>query len=282
MDDEEDAFCNMVAGQFDDSSGSEEAKMAQDSGRTEMDDKRKDPGFRGYVSASGSEWEQVAPPMPSGSSAVYAQFGPELPTKVSRPRAKAEKETVQMIVKVDRANIEDVRVTSLADVKPARLDELRLRELQCDCDRWNIRGTEQTSEALPGRSRADGPCHDDQGLCRGPRANIEKEPAKHFGSKPPQTTDLRSGSFRSYSSAVPERPICPRTGIEIPPGLEIGEPVAGLTCAACHVPMLLRRRRDGAAYFFGCQNFSAARSCKYRLEVDEGLALVQRGPKRQP
>ena len=32
-------------------------------------------------------------------------FGPELPTKVSRPRAKAEKETVQMIVKVDRANI---------------------------------------------------------------------------------------------------------------------------------------------------------------------------------
>jgi len=98
----------------------------------------------------------------------------------------------------------------------------------------------------------------------------------------PERDKAPSCIFRSSGSET-SRPICPRTGLPLPEDLEVGEVVPEVLCMACQLPMVLRRRRDGTAFFFGCSNFPTGRSCKFTMELDEGLAArnaARTGPKR--
>ena len=125
----EDQFCNMVRPEQADS----EDEMPQDSGRTYLDERRK----QGYT-AEGSDWEYVPPAFPSEAHVL----GP-LPVA-----GEAKEDTVQMVFAVDKKNVEDIPVTSLAQARPERLEELRLRELQSDCDRWGIAVSGSKAEVI--------------------------------------------------------------------------------------------------------------------------------------
>ena len=306
---DEDAFCNMVLGKAPDSDSSE-GEMAQDSGRTALDDRRKAPRpGQGYTQSS--EWEYVPPPMPGLGEAMEPILPEIRPTK---GKAKKETEEVQMMIKVPKENVEVIRVKSLYEARPANMGELRLRELQCDCDRWGIgtSGTKAevldrlrklyvgepvtkkhctkkfvklvefggpTSTTSPGRAPTTRMAASSSSAAAS--ATLTSSATAPLRTQGP-TSAVVSGTFRnSGGNRHDERIICPRTGMEVPKNMSVGQPVASLSCMVCNVPMVLRRRRDGTAFFFGCGNFAGARSCRYTLELDEGLALVEKAERGQ-
>ncbi|CAE7892515.1 KCNF1, partial [Symbiodinium sp. KB8] len=257
----EDGFCNMVAG-IPDSSSEDDKDMAQDDGRTELDDRRKAAAARsGYLSTS--DWDYIEPPLPSASGDSTAFLLPE--TKPTKKKHNKVVDQVPVTIHVPKEDVEEIKVKTLAEAQPARLRDLRLRELQCDCDRWGIATSGTKAEVQDRLER----------LYAG-QAVKKKNCTKKFvrlvdsGDETVYYHDLidelggnRWGTAKDW------------TGFEVPRGMEIGGPVPNLSCMACGVPMVLRRRRDGTAFFFGCSNFPTARSCKYTLELDEGLAMVQ-------
>ena len=115
---------------------------------------------------------------------------------------------------------------------------------------------------------------------RTPTAPARRTTTTTSSTSPAATEEERpniGGTFRGSGGSPQEATICPRTGLEVPSGMEIG--ARWPTCLAWLVAflyMVLCRRRDGAAFFFGWANFPTARGCKYTLELDEGLALAGR------
>ena len=59
---------------------------------------------------------------------------------------------------------------------------------------------------------------------------------------------------------------------ELPLDWESGKIVCGVACPVCDNAMVLRRRRDGAAYFLGCTLFPGSRRCQGSRELGEVLA----------
>ena len=63
--------------------------------------------------------------------------------------------------------------------------------------------------------------------------------------------------------------------------MAVGEIVPEVLCVVCRVPMVLRRRRDGTAFFLGCGNFAGSRSCKFTMELDQALVESRAHGKRR-
>ena len=296
---DEDGFCNMVAG-IPDSSSEDDRDMAQDSGRTELDDRRKAAATSGgYLSTS--DWDYIEPPMPGRSEGTATFLLPE--AKPAKKKHNKVEDQVPVTIHVPKEDVEEIKVKTLAEAQPARLRDLRLRELQCDCDRWGIATSGTKAEVQDRLERlyagqavkkknctkkfvrlvAWSAATSTSGPGTAPTARTAVTTARRYPTTASSTSSAATteeqpkigGTFRSSGGSPQEATICPRTGLEVPRGMEIGGPVPNLSCMACGVPMVLRRRRDGTAFFFGCSNFPTARSCKYTLELDEGLAMVQ-------
>ncbi|CAE7672788.1 dnaaf1, partial [Symbiodinium microadriaticum] len=295
----EDGFCNMVAG-IPDSSSEDDRDMAQDDGRTELDDRRKAAAARsGYLSTS--DWDYIEPPLPSAFGDSTAFLLPE--TKPTKKKHNKVEDQVPVTIHVPKEDVEEIKVKTLAEAQPARLQDLRLRELQCDCDRWGIATSGTKAEVQDRLERlyagqavkkknctkkfvrlvAWGAAVSTSSPGTAPTTRTPATAARRSTTTTSSTSSAATvgeqpkigGTFRYSGGSPQEATICPRTGLEVPRGMEIGGPVPNLSCMACGVPMVLRRRRDGTAFFFGISNFPTARSCKYTLELDEGLAMVQ-------
>ena len=137
-DEQEEQFCNMVR----DTDG--EKDMDQDAGDTYLDKRRKE--AKADPESDSSAWEAVAPPYPmASSSAVPEEFAPFVPRRdAQKPKEKDQ----HIIVSVPADKIKKIHVKSLALARPAGVEEMRVRELQADCDRWGIAVSGSKSEIL--------------------------------------------------------------------------------------------------------------------------------------
>ena len=130
---QEEAHCNMIYHDED-----SEKAMDQDAGKTPLDDKRKPAKTSVYA----GDWLYVEPPCPS-------ERGTE-PLAVKPEKVKKERKEEQMIIKVAAEDIEDIRVLSFASARPVGLNDIKVHELQADCDRWGVQ-TSGTKEELRNR-----------------------------------------------------------------------------------------------------------------------------------
>ena len=81
----------------------------------------------------------------ASSSAVPEEFAPFVP---KRDAPKPKEQDQRIIVSVPADKIKKIHVKSLALARPAGLEEMRVRELQADCDRWGIAVSGSKSEVL--------------------------------------------------------------------------------------------------------------------------------------
>ena len=174
-----------------------------------------------------------------------------------------------MLVTVPKDKIEIKDVTRLADVMPKSMAQLRLRELQSDCDRWQVQTAGTKAEVLERLSRL---YRGEPVLKKGCTTRYIKlrelkdkfaetagtkeqarsaEKVRSSGSMAKGTAALATTPsqpevgcriFRSYASSssqgeAAEKMVDPRTGLEIPPGLELGKPVSEITCLVCGCSM---------------------------------------------
>ena len=190
-----------------------------------------------------------------------------------------EPQDEQFLIKVPTKNVEKIKVTSFVEARPASLDELRLRQLQCDCDCWGIqtlrqenRGCGATQEAVQGRASGEERLRPalrsaDRDLSEAtPFGGGDSLPAKTAAasaaprtSAPTPSTKKEgepSRSFRSSEVGEPEVAICPRAGVEVPKDMEVNKIVP-----------------EGAAFFLGCSNFAAGKGCRLTMEMDKALEV---------
>ena len=114
-------------------------EMAQDVGKTELDEKRKK-AFA-YTAAPSNpdteaEWDYVAPPF-VGSEARH-WLGPETAQQAKKKPEKELEEQKQMIVTVPAKKVREVKVLSVAQITPLDLEKKTVKELQEICDDWGI------------------------------------------------------------------------------------------------------------------------------------------------
>ena len=299
-DGEGDGYCDMIL-----ASPGEEGDMDQDDGLTELDEKRKhsvpQPRTEDPATTSNAGWELVseAPPFPFEGGG--GTFESEFPESVAHQRPKDLEQTVVVPVKAKDIEVHDV--VSFAKVMPLRLEDLLLRDLQGDCDRWGVQTSGSRGEIIARLRR----------LYRGElvlRKGCSKrwvQLREHHGSLVPEvgqgyrpSTDETSKAkgpcriFRPSSSAASRETetasestdtgtkyktrqiVCPRSGLEIPTNLVVGEIVSEIGCVVCKCPLVLRQRLDKTGYFFGCKNFVTARRCKFTLDLPEGLSLYEK------
>ena len=129
--DAEAGFCNMVY--------EGDGEMEQDAGKTELDDKRKTRDTEGP-----SEWSVVSPVSPGTYGYTTApEWEPPMPEE------KAP-ETLAQTIYIPTGSVEKLTVPTFASARPAALDKLKVRELQCDCDRWGV-ATSGTKEQIHAR-----------------------------------------------------------------------------------------------------------------------------------
>ena len=133
-DGDEDGFANVVFG-----AGKEADDMDQGQGRTELDDKRK---VLKATYAESSTGGASAAPFPGEAAPSYMPFVPP------RRSSQAAPEPAQMVIPVKVKEVQGINVQSLQEAKPAGLMSMKLRELQCDCDRWGVATSGTKQEVL--------------------------------------------------------------------------------------------------------------------------------------
>ena len=144
-DEDGDGWCNMVLGGAEQAS-SEEGEMDQDDGKTALDERRK---FRTPVSDDSAGWEEVdvPPPFPGvGHTTLTGALAPEM--DLPKTAKKEEKTKQDVVVPVPKDKIENIRVTSFLDVRPRAIQQLRVRELQADLERWGAAVSGTKAELL--------------------------------------------------------------------------------------------------------------------------------------
>ena len=67
---------------------------------------------------------------------------------LKRDAPKPKEQNQHIIVSVPANKIKKIHVKSLALARPVGLEEMRVRELQADCDRWGIAVSGSKSEIL--------------------------------------------------------------------------------------------------------------------------------------
>ena len=119
----------------------DETPMEQDAGRTELDDKRKKPA----VYASTAEWDYIPAPFvnedPDRERLLEKATDPT-------PEQIGDRIPEQVVIDVPREKIEEFRVPSLTMVIPKNLSEMKVRQLQEECDRWGIQTSGRKDEIL--------------------------------------------------------------------------------------------------------------------------------------
>ena len=315
-----DGYCDMILAESD-------GEMEQDDGETELDGKRRRPNRKGAASSSAaaSEWEflEAAPPFKfEGAS----REEPEHPDHGQSPD-----EEQQVILPVKTKDIETIKVTSFAEARPVGLEEMILRDLQGDCDRWGVQVSGNKAEILQrlrrlykgelvpkrGCSKKMVQLQEHKGSLvpaelrsysgaavtrRHNYDNSSPKPAKdhshdNISPKPAKDHSLGYSSaspskdpgriFRSYPGDFrcstketghreKEKIVCPRSGLEIPEEMAVGQRVSQIGCVVCKCPLVLQQRRDRTGYFFGCLNFSSAKNCRFTLDLPEGLELYRK------
>eukprot|EP00439_Symbiodinium_sp_Y106_P007836 s217_g1.t1 len=289
-DDNEEAHCNMIYHQDSDSSGDNE--MAQDAGRTELDDKRKPATHAGYT----SDWLYVEPPFSPEPGLGHPSLGSledAAKKKKKDKTATKERKEEQMVIKIAAEDIEETRVLSLASARPVGLNDMKVRELQADCDRWGVRtsGTkeelrERLNQLYAGEAVLKKGCSKRRiRLVEAPPGPSSSRIFRSYGSS--SSAAAPSTSYSAGPLPMPTKEpttkfsddlgptVDPRTGLYIPEGMAVGNPVREIRCDVCDVAMVLRRRRDGLGYFFGCGNFPGPKQCGFTRRFDEGVALYR-------
>ena len=303
-DEDGDGWCNMVLGGAEQAS-SEEGEMDQDDGKTALDERRK---FRTPGSDDSVGWEEVdvLPPFPGvGHTTLTGALASEM--DLPKTGKKEEKTKQDVVVPVPKDKIENIRVTSFLDVRPRAIQQLRVRELQADLERWGaaVSGTKAELLVRLGRLYSGDPVlkkgcttryvqlEEVRGHSRGYHSGTAgptspSSAAPQASTKPPEAAEARPTTtptisatgnryiFRSSgpSNVVKTEPVVdPRTGLKVPAGLEVGGEIPEVRCMVCGSHMVLRRRRDGTAFFAGCGNFATARGCKFAYNMDELLEL---------
>ena len=109
------------------------------SGRTKLDEKRKSRAF----APSTSDWEEV--PAPFVADSGYPSFGPQGGEESSGGQ---DSQRVFVPVKVKKEDVNVIPVKDLNGARPVNLPQLRVRELQCDCDRWGIQTSGTQAEIV--------------------------------------------------------------------------------------------------------------------------------------
>ncbi|CAE7814668.1 GIP [Symbiodinium sp. CCMP2456] len=215
LDDDADGFCNMVAPDLEEDT--EKGKMEQDSGYTETDDKRK---IRDSPGSSSSGWEEVCPPpFPSGGDGGgYGRLPPDL-LPVTVPDHSPKKDSQELVVTVPRDKIEVKNVTSYRDVIPKSIAQLRLRELQSDCDRWQVQsaGNKAVLQRLlrlyrgepvlkrdSEQQRHGGPSHEGGPNDLSEDSGGEDGRSAVWRSTPRPEHDSREAETREFSPSLPE------------------------------------------------------------------------------
>ena len=112
-----------------------------EAGRTELDDKRKEPA----VYASTVDWEYIPAPFvnedPDRERLLEKATDPT-------PEQIGDRIPEQVVIDVPREKIEEFRVPSLTMVIPKNLSEMKVRQLQEECDRWGIQTSGRKDEIL--------------------------------------------------------------------------------------------------------------------------------------
>ncbi|CAK9045239.1 unnamed protein product [Durusdinium trenchii] len=114
----EEAFCNMVSTPVDE----EETEMQQDGGLSDLDFRRKkavDARSETHSEAASVRWEKIED-----------SYGAAAPTT---PWGSTELPAADL-----RAGVQTLQVPSFAEVRPSNLEDMKLRDLQAECEAWGI------------------------------------------------------------------------------------------------------------------------------------------------
>ena len=114
-------------------------EMDQDSGKSKLDEKRKS---RAYAPST-SDWKEA--PAPFVTDGGYPSFGPQGGEESSGGQ---DSQRVFVPIKVKKEDVNVIPVKNLAGARPVNLPQLRVRELQCDCDRWGIQTSGTRAEIV--------------------------------------------------------------------------------------------------------------------------------------
>ncbi|CAE7262954.1 GIP [Symbiodinium sp. CCMP2456] len=272
-DGDEDGYCDMIL--------DTPTEMDQDDGNSELDEKRKHPMPKARPEARASttaEWEFVSevPPFP------FETDGPdyhEAPFATSPVKDRSQ----HVIMPVKTEDIEVHTVKSFAETMPVDLEGMIVRDLQGDCDRWGIQTSGTKAELISrlqqlyrgglvlrkGCSKRWVQLKEHEGSlipegARGYAASSvagPEGPGRIFRPYVPGTKDTRSTAPSAAAKKKgDEKKVCPRSGLEIPSSLAVGEVVPQIGCLVCKCPLVFRQRLDKTGYFFGCRNFVTAKA----------------------
>ena len=288
--DDAEAHCHMVQ-------GDEDPEMEQDEGLTELDLRRKQ--RQSADDASLSEWEAVSE-LTHGYTSPAASAVPWVSDSHSQTPYSFDPKTVIAEVtttrKVLAQDVIKLEVPCFGDVRPDNMEKMKVRELQQECDNWDIQtsGTRtellvrlqkffngemvlkkgckskfrmlvESSSPVQLASGSDGPLILPKAKSQ-PHKTLMPEP-KH-GAIPPSKDDelFPDGRFfrrnlgtRSESHAPTPAPAVrkdPRTGLEVPSGVSIGVSTSLVLCPSCGSDMVLRENNIDCGMFFGCSQYS--------------------------
>lgn len=280
---ENDGFCHMVTGKDE----TEDGDMVQDAGYTETDDRRKLPA--GSVAPSESAWSCVDPPF-SPVNRSGTQFGLDLAGVASGSGqatytsmtfqdspGRVVQQTQEIIQPKLNAHIEVREVTSFREVKPGNLEQMKVRELQGQCDRWGVQTSGLKKELIERL----------QNLFTGqpvPKKNCSIQFVKLVqeddpGPLPcPQTSGpigpVMDEKVTTSVRAVPKASTGASRDLPVRlEDLEEGAPLGRMPCFACGAPMLLRRNRTDGGRFFACSMFPRTR-CRFTRPLADGMAIL--------
>ena len=285
--DEADGYANVVLEAFD---------MEQDAGETELDSKRK----KAQAAADG---------FPEDGSSAGGYLGTAEAAAPWTTMAAHDKDYVEATVYIPKTSVHYHDVQSLSEVIPADFDEMILRALQQECDRWGIATSgskaqvkKRLEDFYKGKTVLRKGCTTKYEQLRVKNVDMYYGAASSTSSSLPLPTkteksktatkdsksaveDSKTASriFRSYGTAtvlegaraqdIPKTPKVlqdPPTGIVVESQLELNGAAYGLVCSRCSAHMVLRRAGSDSGLFFGCGNhFSGV--CEETVKFEDGL-----------
>ena len=123
QDDDQPGFCDMVF----DKDKDEANKMAQDSGNTELDGKRKKIATPAASYAESEGWECVSPP-----------YVAEQVLENDRPQLERQESEEQLVITVPKKDVQIIYVDSFQELFGEEFDNKLLRDLQQMCEKWGV------------------------------------------------------------------------------------------------------------------------------------------------
>ena len=300
MNDEEEAFCNMIRHEDESSDPMLDA---------DLDRRRKQASVAPSVAET--EWEKVDQTSGAENATTYATQTENQPWS-----SAAEESTVSVKVEmqVPVENVKMVYVASVADLRPPNLHGLKGYQLANECESWEILTSgpkaaqidrlERLFRGEPVQKKGCSKqfiqlCEDDPRAASSGAEQMPMIPKTTPKARPSAMTPKsvpfqlqQEGSASGYGyaskpdsifrgSEEPEFPkidanakrlVDPRSGIVLPQGMAVGKEVSAISCPTCRSPMVLRQNSNDGGLFFGCSRFGqgACRGTRKIADVVQG------------